>query len=315
MRALAIVFAAGAALVACAGEEGAPSGTGPVVVASVPPLAMVAEAVHVDPEQVSSFLPPGANPHAFEPSPADVKRAAEAGVLVTVGLGFDAWAERALEAAGGRADVRRIRASEGVDLIPLSPEETEAGAVESADPHVWLDPRVASGLAGRIAEALADADPAHAARYRERASGFARELEALDAELAATLAPVRGEGFVALHAAWAYFARRYGLVQGAVIELAPGREAGPRHLIAVAERAREQGLRAVLADVQLADGTARVVAEQAGLPVVRLDAQGGRGVPGREDYPSLLRWNAERLRDGLRGEAGPPAAEGAAAVR
>jgi len=276
----------------------------PGVVASVPTLAMLARAVHVDPDRVSSFLPSGANPHAFEPAPGDVRHAADARVLVVVGLGFDDWASRALRAVG-HDDVLRVVASDGVSMIPL-PEhvdedvtEAHAGPDAPADPHLWLDPLLAVDVSDRIAGALASVDPGNAEAYAGRALDFRRRVEALDAELRERFRPLRGRGFVALHPAWAYFARRYGLAQGAVIELSPGREPGPRELVRAASVARERGLRAVFADTVLPSGPARVVAEQAGLPVVRLDPLGGPGVEGRGDYPSLLRWNAERIADAL----------------
>ena len=271
------------------------------MVASIPPLAAIAAEVHVDPAAVSSFLPPGANPHAFEPRPGDVSRARDARLLLVIGLGFDDWALRAARAAAARPP-RVLVASEGLELLPLAGEDAPG---ESADPHLWLDPRFGARIGERVAEALAELDPPHAADYRERAAALRRRLEALDAELAARLAPVRGAGFVATHAAWGYLARRSGLVEGAVLETAPGREPGPRQLLEASRLARVRGLRAVFAEVQLSDASARVVAEEAGIPVVHLDALGGPGVPGRERYEDLLRWNVDRIAAALEGHPLP----------
>ena len=286
-------------------RSGGPQAAGaPGVVASIPPLAAIAAEVHVDPGAVSSFLPPGANPHAFEPRPGDVARARDAQLLLVIGLGFDDWALRAARAAAARPP-RVLVASEGLELLPLAGEEAAAHPGESADPHLWLDPRLGGLIGERVAEALAELDPPHAADYRARAAALQRRLEALDAELGARLAPVRGAGFVATHAAWGYLARRYGLVEGAVLEAAPGREPGPRHLLEASRLARERGLRAVFAEVQLSDASARVVAEEAGIPVVHLDALGGPGVPGRARYEDLLRWNVERIAAALEGHPVP----------
>ncbi len=274
------------------------------MVASIPPLAAIAAEVHRDPGAVSSFLPAGANPHAFEPRPADVARARDARLLLVIGLGFDDWALRAARAAAVRPP-RVLVASQGLELLPITGEEAAAEPGESADPHLWLDPRLAAGIAGQVAEGLAGLDAPHAAAYRARADALERRLHALDAELAARLAPVRGAGFVATHAAWAYLARRYGLVQVAVLEEAPGREPGPRRLLEISRLARERGARAVFAEVQLSDASARVVAEEVGIPVVHLDALGGPGVPGRERYEDLLRWNVERIAAALQGRPLP----------
>lgn len=297
MRRIPLALVLGAALAACG--EAPPAPIGPLVVASIPPLAALAAEVHVEPAAVSAFLPPGANPHAFEPTPRDVRRAGGARVILQIGLGFDDWAVRAARAAG-RGEAELVVASQGVELLPLPLEEGgDAAHGAGLDPHIWLDPQIAMAIGERTAEALARVDPSRAAEYRVRAAGLRARLERLDAELAARFAPLRGAGFVATHAAWGYFARRYGLVQGAVLEAAAGREPGPRDLVRIAELARRSGLRAVFAEVQLAEGSARVVGEDAGIPVVRLDSQGGSGLPGRERYEDLLRWNAERMLEAL----------------
>jgi zinc transport system substrate-binding protein len=287
-----------------------PGGEEPRVVASIPPLAAIAAAVRA--EDVGSFLPPGGNPHQFEPRPSDVRRAGEADLLVTVGLGLDDWVREALEATR-HSPVEILRCADHVTLLPLVEHSGHSGetrgpsaahgSVESgADPHFWLDPLEAAQVGVAIGEALARQDPARAVDYQRRAAAFRERMHALDGELRELLAPVRGTRFVATHAGWAYFARRYGLEQAGVVETAPGREPGPRTLMRLAALVRSEGVSAVIAEVQLADGSARVLSEAAGIPILRLDPFGGPGIVGRESYEDLLRWNARRIAEALRPE-------------
>jgi hypothetical protein len=53
--------------------------------------------------QVTVLLPVGADPHAFEPSPQDVARVAEADVIFAVGAGLEVFLEPLLKNAGGKA--------------------------------------------------------------------------------------------------------------------------------------------------------------------------------------------------------------------
>lgn len=275
-----------------------------VVVASIFPLAAIVREVALPGTRVVSVLPPGANPHSFEPTPSQVWAAAEAALVVRIGLGFDDWVLRVLD--GSRREARTVVASEGIDLIPLDTtlhepdgdgDDHEHGAW---DPHLWMDPWTAGRIAARVAEQLALIDPANSTAYREHAAHFEEDVRALDSETRSVLSGLSGAPFVGTHAAWAYLARRYDLRQVAVLERSPGRTAGPRYLLGVAEEARRTGARAVFAEVQLSQGEARIISEEAGIPVVLLDPLGGAGLEGRATYADLIRWNTRRIADAMR---------------
>ncbi len=297
---------------ACDGSTAPESGAGaavaeaPSVLASIPPLAMIATDILGDSDSVRSFLPPGGNPHQFSPQPSEVLAARDADLLLVVGLGMDDWALGAMKNVQ-RDPVPVWVGAEFVNLIPLeggvgAAEHGRAQVEEAMDPHFWLDPIAAAKLGYAIAEALTKVDPSRAAEYRLRAEAFDQRIQKVDAELLAQLSVVNGTRFIATHAGWAYFARRYGLEQVGVVEVAPGREPGPRSLMHLVEEARSEGIAAVISEIQLADGSARVISEAVRVPVIRLDPFGGPGIEGRETYEALLRWNAQRLVEALAGQ-------------
>lgn len=174
-----------------------------------------------------------------------------------------------------------------------------AHGVLGEDPHWWLSPVLAARSLGPIAEAFASVDPIQAEAYRSRARATAASLEALDREIAAQLAPLRGRRFVSAHRAWVYFAERYGLVEAASIEPVPGREPSPRELKALVAEGRRGGLGRLFTEPQFPPAAARVVAREAGLELTLVDPIGG--VAGRATYPELMRFNAEAFRRGLSG--------------
>ncbi len=264
---------------------------------------MLAAEIRGDADAVSSFLPPGGNPHQFEPRPSDVRRAAQASVVVYVGEGFDDWVSQIVNEVGKNAKTV-IRCADYVSLLPHLGEEPtlEEGSHDAAherDPHFWMDPLEVAKIGLELGEALAAQDPVHATDYRDRARALALRLEELDVELRDQLEPLRGTRFIATHAGWAYFARRYGLEQVAVVELAPGREPGPRRLAQLVELAQQENVKAIFSELQLADGSARVLSSELNVPVIALDPLGGAGVVGRDSVEALLRWNAQRLVDAL----------------
>jgi ABC-type Zn uptake system ZnuABC Zn-binding protein ZnuA len=305
-----------------------------VAVATIAPLADMVRSVAGPDWTVRTVIPPGTSPHVFEPEPSDLRKLAGAKFVVVAGAGYDDWMRRVLAASASNARVHDVSASLGIgpdahdghdhgDAPADTHEGHEHGAeddhagkvpagkapageeghdghahgVLGEDPHWWLSPVLAARSLGPVAEALASVDPIHADNYRRRARETASAYLELDRELAAALAPLAGKRFVSAHRAWVYFADRYGLVEAASIEPVPGREPSPRELKALVEEGRRGGLGRLFTEPQFPPAAARVVAREARLSLTLVDPIGG--VPGRETYPALMRFNAAAFRRGL----------------
>ena len=277
----------------------------PNVVVSIHPLFDVVRQIAGDDADVVRVLAPGSSPHTFDPTPRDVARIASADLIVMNG-GLDLWLRNLVEASGARAVVVELIAFDGVraaladgfpDLVARDAGGA-AGALFGFNAHVWLDPLVMAAAVPDLARALADVDPAAAERYGARAAALVADLTALHAELAAALAPLAGAPFVPFHDAWPYFAARYGLDLIVEIEPFPGREPSPAYLRTALAQIRDSGARVIFSEAQLERRAAEVVAAEAGVALAELDPLGG--LPGRERYQELLRWNAAVLVENLR---------------
>ncbi len=265
---------------------------------SIAPLrALLAPLVGPD-VSIHVITPPGASPHTHEPKPSDAGVAAEALALFYVDPALDGW-------------VSQLQAREAIAVFNLVPDSKrlmystsqehqhedgsshvhEAGTV---DPHFWSDPILVADLLAPLAERLATIRPERADAYRDNARRFREELLALDKELSETLAPARGKEVAVFHHAIDYMLHRYGIGVAGAVEPSPGQTAGPRTLHALAEHLKSRGVKAVFIEPQLSPQAAYAVAEQAGAMLVEIDPNGG--VPGRETYAELLRWNAQAIR-------------------
>lgn len=275
MLALACAVVAGAAV--------RPATAATTVVATIFPVADIVRQLGGANVAVHTLLPGGANPHTFEPTPQQLHVLAGAQLIVRVGAGLDDWLFNLLQSAGSRARVVKI--TDGLDL--LGPADSSHG-----DPHVWLDPiLVRDHVAPALARALGDVDARNRATYEKRAAEFAAELTRLDGEIGSALRAVPRRGFVAVHPAWRYFARRYGLEEVAVIEESPGKEPSAQSIARIVERARAGHVRAVLTEPQFTERTAAVIAGEIGAAVVVVDPIGGAQVSGRDSYLALMRYN------------------------
>ena len=280
-----------AAILALAGCREAPAPTRPLVVTTIFPLWDLTRHVAGDRATAQALVPPGVEPHDWEPSPRDVSLVQRAAVFVHTGTGLDAWASRLVGGLGGRTEV--VDAARGLSLL-------SQGA--SVDPHVWLDPTLARAQAQTIAEGLTRADPAGAPVYRENAAKLAARLDALDRTFAAGLRDCARRELVTSHAAFAYLARRYGLIQLPVMGIAPEAEPNPADLAALVRTARQRHVTHVFFEPLVSPRLAQTLAREIGATTLPLDPIEGvsrEQAAADAGYVELMQANLATLRTGL----------------
>ncbi len=269
---------------------------------------------------VKLLLPPGHNEHSFDPTPKDIESAARSKVGVMVGLGLDPWMEKLMKDAAPGARV--VKVGDRVPTLtikddPIGDEEADKAREEQAkktgkkdehddhehekgamDPHVWLDPERARLMVRAIAEELGKADSAHAIAYRERATAIDKSLEALDKELETRTKALTTRGFVTFHGSFQYFADRYKLSILAVIEPFPGSQPTGEYIQKVLGVIKEKKVSALFSEPQLDPRPAKVLADEAKVPLGVLDPVGGG--PETDDYEKMLRFDMAQLEKHLK---------------
>jgi zinc transport system substrate-binding protein len=274
------------------------------VVATIFPLADITRQIGGNRIDVMTLLPVGASEHSFEPTASRMRQVSGARLLIRVGAGMDAWAEKLFAAAKDKPAT--VTVTEGIKLIRIAEQEMLQGKHDhdhgnGDDPHVWLDPLIVrDSLVPKLVTALSRLSPADAAYFKANAERFKKELTAFDAEARSTVAALPRKEFIAMHSAWGYLAKRYGLRQIAAIEPFPGKEPSARYIAAVIALARKQRVRAIFAEPQLPVKTAQVIAGEIGGSVLILDPVGGEKVEGKDGYLSLMRTNLATIREGMK---------------
>ncbi len=283
-------------VVSACGRSSSPStgrvGKGKLLVAaSIPPIADFVREVGGDRVDVLLMVPPGASPHTYEPTPSQMRQLAQARLLFINGVGLEFWAEKAADAAGPSLQV--VVLSKGMEILGKT-------AHGGGNPHIWLSPVRAQEYVKRIRDALIAADPDGADEYRANADAYLKQLQGLDAEIRTAVKTFKSREMVTFHASWAYFIHDYGLHQAAVLETTPGKEPSAAEIARIVEIIRKTHAPAVFAEPQFSPRAAQVIADEAGVPVLTLDPLGG--LPPRETYIKLMRWNLAQLKRGLGGE-------------
>jgi ABC-type Zn uptake system ZnuABC Zn-binding protein ZnuA len=263
------------------------------VAASINTVGNLVKEVGGDRVEVRVLLPPGASPHIFEPTMGTAKELSQSRIFFEVGAGLDSWAEKL--ARGIKQDIRVVALSDGMRL--LREEGGHGHKHGAANPHVWLDPVLAIEMVKKIEKVLEEADPQGAAIYRKRSTNYIAQLKTLDAEIRKAVSTFTIKNFVSFHPAWDYFSLRYGLKSVGVIEESPGKEPTPKKLEAIVRAIKAYHIRAVFAEPQLNPKIAEVIAREAGVVVVLLDPEGG--LPGRETYLGLMRYNLQQMKKAM----------------
>jgi zinc transport system substrate-binding protein len=243
----------------------------PVVIASFYPLYEFTRQSadgHVD---VISLVPPGVEPHDWEPAPQDLKRIRQARLFIYNGAGLEPWVAKLSDAAGGPM-TSMVRATDGIALLPVTPS-TGAGSDGRGqpDPHVWLDPVLAQSMVETIRAALAKQDPAHAAAYTANARAFTAKLQKLHEAYVAGLRECERREIVTSHAAFAYPAKRYQLTVVPIMGLAPDSEPTPAQLASVARFAREKKVKYIFFEALVSPRLAETLAREIGAQTLVFD--------------------------------------------
>ena len=174
---LSVATLVGLAATACGtGEQAdAPQGDCPVkpvqVVATVNQWGEIVEALGGDCVAVDTIISgSAADPHDYEPSPVDSAAFEQAQLAVLNGLGYDSWAQRALDQLGDDG-----------------PEVIDAGIVSNLttgdNPHLWYSPAAVRSTSQAITEELTDLAPDAADYLNQRSTAWAAALQPYDTAL------------------------------------------------------------------------------------------------------------------------------------
>jgi zinc transport system substrate-binding protein len=288
------------ALTSCGQSQGAaPSGT-PRVVATVFPLAWIAQ--QIAPHASITFLGrQGREPHDLELSPADREAIDTADIVLYVGdIGFQPQIEAAVRSRKGK--VVSIASVIGGKALRTSTAHAHGDDQTSAiDPHMWLDAGLMASVTEWIGQAFAAIDPSHHAAYRANAAELGRRLTALDAEIARILSSCQFKEAITSHEAYAYLLRPRGLAQRGIAGADPEAGASPARLAELTEKIRTEGIPAVLAEPVEGRTDAEALTRESGVELLEINPL--EVVTDREyqtGYPTLLRQQAETFAKALR---------------
>lgn len=202
---------------------------------------------------------PGQDPHLFEASASAARALADADITIEEGGGYDPWMDSLLDASprpGRRSLVVTALMHKG------------------GNPHLWYDPATMPVVASAIAQAMAQADPAHAAGFAARLAQFEQSLAPLHAKIAALRTRFAGIPIAATEPVFTPMAEALGLVMREVpfqLAVMNGTEPSASDVARFEDDLRTRRVRALIVNTQVSDAATQrlaALARQSGIPVV-----------------------------------------------
>ncbi len=277
------------------------------IVATLPDLAALAAAVAGPHASVTALAAPTEDPHYVDPRPSLILPLNRADLLVLNGLELEiGWLPRLLTTArnariqpgaqgyfDASASVRRL----GVPDVPVDRSQGDVHA--GGNPHFTLDPRAMAGVAGALAERLAQIDAAHASDYRSNAARLAAELEKVAAAEKTRFAalPEAKRRIVVYHQSLDYLLDWLGLAQVQAVEPRPGIPPNPSHVSAVLQRMRSEGVHVIVQEEHHPRSTSETLAKlaEAKLAVIPTGTRFANG----ESYVAHIKKVSEVVHDAV----------------
>jgi len=291
-------------LAACGGEAEAPSGTRPVrVVTTTGMIADLAARIAGPHATVVALMGPGVDPHLYKASESDVRKIAEADLVLYNGLHLEGKMGDILVKMARNRPV--VAVSESVPTERLREPPEFAGQY---DPHIWFDVALWAETIDPMLAALTDLDPANADAYTRNAAELRSELDELDAWVARRIAELPEERriLVTAHDAFGYFGERYGVHVVGLQGISTLAEAGLQDVERVVDLVVDRQVRAVFIESSVPQRSVeavQVACRERGHEVsiggqLFSDAMGAPGTP-EGTYAGMVRHNVNTIVNAL----------------
>ncbi|GAB6179854.1 metal ABC transporter substrate-binding protein [Desulfotomaculum defluvii] len=275
------------------------------VYTSIYPLYDFAKRVGGDKVTVENIVPPGSEPHDWEPSPQDLAKLTKADIIILSGTGVEHWGDKIINTLDSKK-LTVIHAGKSIKLIEGSTSHTDSQKHHQAgDPHVWLDPLNAKIMVEEIFTGLAKIDTENKSYYQTNAIQFQQELDKLHLEYQDNLGKAKTKEFITSHAAFGYLAQRYGLIEIPARGLSAETEPSPADMAAIIELARKKNIDTIFFETLVNPKVSETLASELKADTLVLNPLEGLSeeeLAAGENYLSVMRQNLKNLKIALGAE-------------
>jgi zinc transport system substrate-binding protein len=290
------------------------------------PLEYFTERIGGKHVEVSSIIPPGADAHTYEPSTKKMVEITEGDAFVYNKLESDEFSSSVADTLK-EEDVPIVDAAKGVELAHMEEHEDEGTHEEhegeeshedhkgeesheneehhehgSLDPHIWLDPILAQQMADNIYNGLVKIKPDAKDDFKKSYEALIKDLKELDSAFKNSVENAPKDAFIVSHAAYGYWAERYGLEQIAISGLSPSHEPSQHQIENIIKNAKKEKISYILFEENVNNKVAAMINKEVGaktLTLHNLETLTKEDINNNRDYLSIMKENIATLSKAL----------------
>lgn len=285
----------------------------PVIVTTLFPFYDITKQLVAENAEVNLLLPPGVEPHSFEPTPQDIVQIQEADVFIYTGDIMEPWVKDIVTTIP--ESVKVIDASKGVNLIESTDDHShndEHGHEEdkkenklssNLDPHFWLDFSNTIIATDTISTAISEINIIDNAVLEQNTNTIKNSLTKLDTEYTNTLSKCGSRNILqAGHRTFEYLAKRYNLGYITTEELSPNSDTSAQDIAKLVQEVKKNKAKAIFSEELIEPRIANTISNETGVPVLKLN--GAHNISSEQlksgiSFIEIMKQNLENLSIGL----------------
>lgn len=208
-----------------------------------------------------SILPPGNDPHIYEPVPQDSIELEKADLILYNGYNLEPNIIKLINSSGIKAQKLAV----GEQVKPL---DFDYDGQKRPDPHVWGDAKNGIIMVESIRDKLIELDPENEAVFQTNSAQLITELKELDLWIKNQIAtiPVEQRKLITSHDAFQYYSQAYGLeIPGTLIGISTEEQPSAQTVKNLVEIIKNTGVKAIFAETTINPTLINTVAQEAGV--------------------------------------------------
>ena len=270
-------------------------------------LTEIAQQVGGNHVTVVGLLQPGQDPHEYQPTPDDLKQAADANLILLSGKHIEHYLDKVQQATGGKA--ASLAVGDALPNLKMKADPDEPAEKAAADrngmiddPHWWNSISNVEKATVIVRDELIKLDPANRADYESNAKAYLAKLADLDkwAKRKVAELPRDKRKLVTSHDAFQYFSKDYGFKVYAIEGVSTETEPSDRHIADLIDEIKKQQVKAIFLESMLNPKVSTEITKETGAKIGGTLYADGLGDGDGSTYDGMMRHDVSTIVDALK---------------
>ncbi len=276
------------------------------IVTTIFPIYDFSKQIAKDKADVTLILPPGVEPHSFDPTPKSIFKIRSSDLFVYTNKSMEPWVNRILNILD-EDKINIVNSSENVSLISFHEDDEQVDYLHNefeTDPHIWLSPLNAVIMVDNITKGLVEVDPTNEDFYIQNAVSYKQELLSLHQKYLDLFENTTYKTIIfGGHFAFRYLTDLYNLDHISPYDgFAPNAEPTPKKVQDLINYFEETGQHTIYFEELIEPRVAKVISENTGANMLILN--GAHNISKTDlingkTFLSIMEENIENLKVGL----------------